>query len=213
MGGHRDGRLATLVQAPAQLSGEEEIGQFRRAVVRPRRADPQTGDIVEVDVTDAVHDGAHRHHPRAAGDQESLEDQSGEGEVPQVIGGHLELETVWGLPVRRPHHPGVVDEEIEPGVADQEPLGRQFDGDQIREIERQELERGVVEIALQFVHRPTRLLRVATRQDDMGTPIGEHARRLEPDSTVGARDERHLSRLVTDLVGAPRLMTACASRP
>ena len=104
----------TLVQASAQLRGEEEIGQFRRAVVRPRRADPQTGDIVEVDVTDAVHDGAHRHHPRAAGDQESLEDQAGEGEVPQVIGGHLELETVRGLPVRRPHHPGVVDEEIQP---------------------------------------------------------------------------------------------------
>ena len=40
----------------------------------------------------------------------------GQREVAEVVGGHLQLEAVRRLAVRRAHHARVVDEEVEAGV-------------------------------------------------------------------------------------------------
>ncbi len=108
---------------------------------------------------DAVHVRAHRDHPRALGGHEAVEEQAGEGEVAQVVGGHLQLEAVGRLPVRRPHHAGVVDEEVQPGVAGENRVGRPSDRHQIGQVEVESSRDELLEIALQFVARPARLLR------------------------------------------------------
>ena len=109
-----------------------------------------------------------------------------------------------GLPVRGAHDAGVVDEEVEAGVLGQELLGRPSHRDQVRQVQRQELDGRAVEVVLQLVRRAAGLLRVAAGQDDVGTLVGQGTRRGEPDAAVGAGDEGDPPGLVADVVGAPR---------
>jgi len=63
-----------------------------------------------------MRDAADRHHAGARHRQHLLEQQPGEGEVAQVVGSELQLEPVTGGLLRREHHPGVVDQQVDPGV-------------------------------------------------------------------------------------------------
>jgi hypothetical protein len=140
MRGQRHGGVVRGAEPPAELGGEEEVGQFGRPVVEPRIADGRPGDVVERNATGSVHQRAHGDHARAAGPQETVEQEAGQGEVPQVIGGHLELEPIGGLAVRSAHDPGVVEEQVEPVMPISELLGRPLHRDQVGEIDRQQLE-------------------------------------------------------------------------
>ena len=116
MGRHRDGRLTGGRQSPAELGGEEQVGQLGGAVVQPCVADAVAGHVVKGDLSAAVQQGGDGHHPRTRRGHEPVEQQAGQGEVPQVVGGHLQLEAVGRLPVGRAHHAGVVDQQVEMGV-------------------------------------------------------------------------------------------------
>ncbi len=62
---------------------------------------------------DAVADAADRHDPRAGDRQQPVQQQAGEGEVAQVVGAELQLEAVLGGRLRRVHHAGVVDQQVD----------------------------------------------------------------------------------------------------
>ena len=96
-----------------QLEGEEKVGQLAVAVglvgvVR------RLGVALEHRlVTSVVGDRGHRHHARL-GPQQCRQQQAGQREVAEVVRAELQLVALLGLAVlRRRHHPGVVDQQVE----------------------------------------------------------------------------------------------------
>ena len=116
MGGDRDGG-ARAGQPAGQLVGEHQVRQLGLAVRGHPAVGPLRLQVVEVDPgPDAVREAADRHHAGARHRQHLLEQQPGEGEVPQVVGSELQLEPVPGGLPGREHHPGVVDQQVDPRV-------------------------------------------------------------------------------------------------
>jgi hypothetical protein len=62
---------------------------------------------------DAMAHAADGHHSRALHRQHVVEQLSGQGEMAEMVGAELQLETVLGGLFRRVHHPGVVDQQVD----------------------------------------------------------------------------------------------------
>jgi hypothetical protein len=122
-----------------------------------------------------------------------------EGEVSEVVGGELELESVPGGGVRRHPHAGVVDEQVDAVVRGGHRLGRSAYRGQVGEIQVEYLDlrarrspgdlgRGVLRLGLvpasEHHHRPV---------------LGEHPRRVVADAGVGPRHHRYAVGLVRDV--------------
>jgi hypothetical protein len=84
---------------------------------------------------EAVREAADRHHAGARHRQHLLEQQPGQGEGPQVVGAELQLEPVPGGLPGREHHPGVVDQQVDPGVLGPQFAGGGADGIQAGQVE------------------------------------------------------------------------------
>ena len=82
-------------------------------------------------------------------------------------------------------------------------IGGSTHGHQVGQVELQQLQGAPVELALQLVAGPARLLLVTAGEDHVRPVIGERPRGLVADATVGARDQCHVAREVADVVGAP----------
>ena len=119
---------------------------------------------------EAVHEARHRDHP-AAGRQLGQQ-QAGQEERTEVVGGELALEAVDRAAVRRRHDAGVVDEQVERAV--RRGLGRRGPHRrQVREIDHELLECCVRHLCAQRRLGLRELLGVATGQDDPRAGPGE----------------------------------------
>ena len=67
--------------------------------------------------------------------KQPIQQQAGEGEVAQVVGAELHLEAVLGERLRRVHHPGVVDQQVDVVVSGAELLRGGADRVQRRQVE------------------------------------------------------------------------------
>ena len=77
---------------------------------------------------DAVADAADRDHARALDGQQVVQQQTRQREVAEVVGAELQLEAVFGgLPRRRVHHAGVVDQQVDARVGGAQLVGRRAD--------------------------------------------------------------------------------------
>ena len=95
-----------------------------------------------------------------------VEQQAGEGEVPEVVGAELELEPVRGRAPRRVHQAGVVDQQVDPLViASQVIRGR---ADRVQRGQVQPLDGHVGARAASWRSSPRRLLAFVDGAD------GEH---------------------------------------
>ena len=96
---------------------------------------------------------------------------------PEMVGGHLQLEPVGRLAVGRAHDAGVVHEDVEPGVLCQDRVGGPAHRDEVGQVEVEQLEGRAVELALELVAGPARLLLVAAGHDHVRPVVGQGARR------------------------------------
>ena len=118
MGGAAMVFVCPVVGQPAlQFVGEQQVGQLGL----PVGGDPVVAvfplQIVEVDRgPDSVARAADGHHPRAPHRQQVVQQQPGQREVAQMVSAELHLEPVGGELLGRPHHPGVVDQQVDPRV-------------------------------------------------------------------------------------------------
>src|SRR5699024_5470136 len=96
-------------KASLEFVGEEQVGELGLAVRADAAVAPAPLQVVEVDVgANPVPDAADGDDPGAWCFEHALEEESGESEMPEVIGAELHLEPVGGELFGRVHDAGVV---------------------------------------------------------------------------------------------------------
>ena len=203
MGG--DGDRVGALQAALQLIGEEQVGQLGLTV----RADPAVAvlplQVVEADsvAREAMTHAADRHDPRTWRGQHAVEQQVGEREVAQMIGAELQFEAVLGGLLRREHHTGVVDQQIDAVVPGLQFVGGGADRLQRRQVELLQRHAGARVGPGDQVGRGLALLDVAYGEHDVRALRGERRRGLIAKAGVGAGDDRGAVGLVGNVGGCP----------
>ena len=118
----------------------------------------------------------------------------------EVIRAQLHLEAVLGHVTRgHGHHAGVVDEDVDRPSRGERLLRKRLDRREAGEVEVRRSHIGVGMAAVDVGDRRGTLLRVADGQHHRRAPCSEHARRLEPDAAVSARDNGELAGEVGDV--------------
>ncbi len=194
---HRADGGARRLGAPAQLEGEEHVGELALRVGRPLSIAALSHQVVPVHAPDAVHeagDGDHTIADRGPG-------QRREREVTEVIDAELHLEPVLGLAPGDRHHARVVDQDVDAGVA--ELRSRVPDRSQGGEIEAERADLRARRRRDDVGTRLRDLVVVAPGEDRRRAPLGEHPRRFEADPGVGAGDREDPAAQVGDLVDRP----------
>src|SRR5206468_2643003 len=168
-------RRAGGAQTAVQLEGEEQGRQLRLRVGAPAAVAELALKVVEVDATHPVKGAADRDDPRVVlAPRHPAEQQSGQREVPEVVGPERYLEAVRSLsPGRERHGAGVVDEQVEGFVLPFEPLSKPTHGGEASEVERADLDLGVRHGRLDGSARSGAILGVADGEDDSGAGPGE----------------------------------------
>src|SRR3989442_10417417 len=98
-------------QAAIQLQAEHRVRELRLPVGLARGVALLELEVVAVDVARPVLETRKRHNPCIRSRSKSVEEETGQREMTEVVGPELELETVRGLPLRGHHDPGVVDQQ------------------------------------------------------------------------------------------------------
>jgi len=140
--GDGEDAAAAGAETAVELEGEHEVGQLGLAIDLLGRVAPLVLEVGEVDATVLVGDGGDGDDAWGLGGVrggcalERGEEESGQGEVAEDVGAELQLEAVGGFEAfwRRPDT-GVVDEEIEDGVAGEFAGGEGADAAEGGEVE------------------------------------------------------------------------------
>ena len=191
-------------QAALQFVGEHEVGQLGLGV----RAAPAVVvlglQVAEVDPAQLVPVAAHGDHPRSRRGQQSGQDQAGQGEGPEMVGPELQLEAVAGPVVGGHHDPGVVDEQIDPGVAVGDLAGRRADGRQRGQVQGHALGAGAGLGGGDLAGGDPGLVQVPAGQHDPGAVPGQLTGNLVAEAGVGPGDDGDAAGLITDVGRRPR---------
>ncbi|CAO5192575.1 putative Endonuclease IV [Frankia sp. AiPs1] len=225
---HRDGRRARRVQTPLQFEGEHQHREFRRRIRQPPargavggrrdhartvrlagREGGDTGQVDGADPADVMREAAHHDDARVRGGEQTVEQQAGQGEMPEVVDAQRRVKTVLGGGRIRPHHPGIVDQQVNPGMLRPDPPGRRVHRPERGQVQvlhphigggraagRGDLRADVGGGRLSQGH-------ITTGQNDGGAVPGENSRGLETEAGVGAGDHNTPSAQVGYVCGTP----------
>src|SRR6266849_4527833 len=120
-----------------------------------------------------------------------------------MIGPELELKAVDGASVRRGHHAGVVDQQVDVVVGNPDLVSERSYRTEVGKIELPSRYRRPWRGRCDFPHRLRALRIVATGHDHPGATPGELARDDATEPAVGAGDDGRAAVQVRDLFGGP----------
>ena len=203
--GHRDGLGLRCCQPALQIVGEHQVGQFGLAVgsdaVIAAGFPLQVG---EVDLgPNIVGDARDHHDPGSVHAEQVVQQQPGKREMTEVVGAELQLEAIHGGLLRRVHHAGVVDQQVDTRV------GRgQFRAGGAHRCQRAQI---------QLVHHDHRargqlpdpvrcgisLGGVANRHHHGRAAGGENAGVVVAETGIGAGDDRNTAALIGNVFLSP----------
>ena len=92
------GEAAALRQAALQGVGEQQVRELGLTVGGPGPVAPLEAQVVGPDAAQFMGPAAHGHDAGPGGGQQPIQEQPREGEVAQVVGAELGLETILGRP-------------------------------------------------------------------------------------------------------------------
>jgi hypothetical protein len=196
-------RGALAAQPPVQLEREEQVRQLRLSVGVPAEVATIAVEIVERDAAHLVRGARERHDSGILAPLHQLQQERGQQEVAEVVGAELKLEAVGRPASRRRHHAGVIDQQVEPVVGRSVTLGEAAHRLQAREVELLELHLSVRDRGADLLDRGVSLVEVATGHHHGRPGACQLPRRHEPESAVGASDDRVAPGLVRDVLGGP----------
>ncbi|KAF0653596.1 TetR family transcriptional regulator [Cyanobium sp. Copco_Reservoir_LC18] len=204
MGRQRQDGAALVGEAPLQLQGEHHVGQLALAVGPPAVVAALALEIVEGDAAEVLGPGGDGDHPGAGPVAQQGQQGEGEGDVAQVVGAELELETLAGEGPGRRHHAGVVDQQVEAAVALGDGDGGGGHAGQIGQIQGHQVEGagggGGGEQLLAGQLRPGE---GTAGQQHGGAPGRQRPGRLQAQATVGPGDQGDAAGLVRDVGDGP----------
>src|SRR5580692_7846994 len=105
--------LARRVYFALHLRREQQIGQLALPVSAPLAVAILPLEVLETYRAHAMRSARDVDDPGAFGGEEPIEQQSGQREVPEVIGAELHLETVGSLTIWDRHDAGVVAQHMQ----------------------------------------------------------------------------------------------------
>ena len=108
---------ALLLQTLVQLESKHHVGEFALAIGLPTVVALFSVEVIPGNAAEVLGSGCHRHHSGVCLAFHERQQPQGEGHVPEVIGGPLQLKTLPAYQPRWCHHAGVVDQEIKAPVA------------------------------------------------------------------------------------------------
>jgi len=144
---------------------------------------------------------AQGHDPAGVRALHGFQQQAGEREVAQVVGAELELEPVARGLLRRHHHAGVVDQQIDP--LSLEPAGELAHRVEAAEIECEPAGLGPAGFRLDLVRGGLTFVDAPGGDDHLGAVARQLERGDTTEPTVGAGHDRELAGLVGDVTGRP----------
>ena len=134
---------------------------------------------------------------------EAVEQPTGQGEVAEMVGAELHLETVGGLAAGDGHDAGVVEQDVEAVVAGTEAIGEGRHRRQVGQVERFEGHVGGDDGTADAVEGVGALRLVPAGQDHLGAGPGQGQGRLEADAAVGPGHHGGAAGEVGDVVDGP----------
>lgn len=167
------------MQPPVELDGIEDIGGLRAAVGEPAVVGcSREARIVEIDIRVAM--SVRRDTDDAPTVVQEAQEPVDEDEVPEVVGAELRLEAILGSPLRRGHHAGIRDHDVEPLSLRMQAVRRGTHGAEGREVDLEQFERPGDASGSRL-----RLREIARGADDVRPVRGESPRGLDaiPDET------------------------------
>ena len=136
MGSQADGGTAAARQAALQLVGEEQVGQLAAGVGAPAGIFTPAVEVIKIYHPAGVDQAGDGDDAGIRGSQKLVEQQTGEGEVTQVVDAELQLEAIDGLAVGGGHQTGVVDQDVQTRMLFGEGQGERTHGAQVGQVER-----------------------------------------------------------------------------
>ncbi len=123
------------VQAPVEFVAEDGVGELGLVVAVHGGVGAFAGGVVEGDSGPAVVEGGDGDHPRVPPLGEAVEQQRGEGEVAEVVGGELQFVAVGGEGTGRGHHARGVDQHVGAYAVVLQPSGERADGGEVAQVQ------------------------------------------------------------------------------
>jgi len=113
-----------------------------------------------------------------------------------MIGTELQLQTIAGGHMRRSHHPGIVDQQIDPVMLNEKSLGKKLDAGHLAQIAFHQFDIGVRDGGFDCHHRSLALGHIAHRDDNMRALRRHRPRGFLTEAGCAAGDDHQLARQV-----------------
>ena len=206
MGGGHNGMICSG-QFALQLVCKVEIGNLAVAIGFPGGIFALfPGQVVKINIPTSMGGAADVDDAAAGCVPEQIKEQAGQGEVPEVVGAELQLKAVGGLAIRRNHHPGVVDQQIQPGVRLLKLHRELAHRGEVGQIEQHHRNVGSGIFAADLCCGLLTLLPIAHRDDHGGVLIRQHPGGFVTNPAVGPGDERYPAMLVGYISAIPFML-------
>jgi hypothetical protein len=201
------GGSVRALETAVEFESEEKIGELGAAVRGPRLVVVFPVEVVEVHGGSAVGNGADGDDAWRRGRcglKDRWEQEAGEGEVAEVVGAELELESIGSdATLGKGHDAGVVDEEVEAAVGGEEGLSSGTNGGEAGEVELRDFELGCRNLGEDSFASRFSFRLIAAGENDGGSVAGEFEGGVIADAAVGSCDVGELAMLRGDLGGGP----------
>ena len=184
---HDTGQAPVMRPAAAiQFQPEHQHGKLGLGIDGPGVIAIRVVEVVEADTTLPMGDAGDLNHPGAAGPQQWQQSRA-HGEMAEVVGGQLHLETVFSLTARRQgHDTRIVDQNVDGAPLGQQPLCKGRDRGLARQVQLLKPQTGVGMLRLDIRYGGDRPLVAAGCDDDVGSAGGQSLGRFEARTAVGA---------------------------
>ena len=150
--------------------------------------------------------------PCAFGGEQAIEQQSGQREVPEVIGAELHLEAVGSLTIWDRHDAGVVAQHMQRLALQMERVGEAAHRGEVRQVEFHHVDLGAGCRCGDIRRGGARFAEVAAGQDDVRMLSRELPRRFQADAAIGAGYDDRLAGKIGHVICGPRFLVGHRQR-
>ncbi len=196
-------RRSGVAQPAVELQGEQHVGEFGPGVGAAGGVAAFGGEVVGVEVADAVEAGADGDHDRVASRAQPVQEPGGEGEVAEVVGCQLALGALRAEPPRHIADAAVVDQCIDGDAVGAQGLGERVHVVEVEQVHVTDLKIGCRVLGDHLLTDVTGLLGVADRHDHSATVRGEVTGDRGAEAAAGAGDDERTAGLVFQVGEGP----------